>query len=190
MSAVDLLPCPFCGGEARGHALPDDTFNNGGGDVIVCSTAHPDWDEHEDVFAAVNAITALRRAPVSAGKVKAREAVTEWLNESEGYSLRVERLHDDAANGNDLAPWLVEAFRMGADSALQPGDGWQGIARPIAEWHEDMGFCVWWSWTGTEWAGEPAWIGSPNCNDWPGYHTHFTPHPDMPASLPQGEETR
>ena len=80
-------------------------------------------------------------------------------------------------------------------SALQPGDGWLGIARPIAEWHEDMGFCVWWWWTGTEWAGEPAWIGSPNCSDWPGYHTHFTPHPNMPlpappACLPQGEETR
>ncbi|MCL4065321.1 hypothetical protein M3484_01860 [Pseudomonas sp. GX19020] len=88
---------------------------------------------------------------------------------------------DDCAGGN-----LWRELR----AALQPGDGWQGSARSADEWHEDMGYCVWWSWTGTEWAGEPAWIGSPNCSDWPGYHTHFTPHPDMPASLPQGEETK
>ena len=80
-----------------------------------------------------DALDVIRRAPVSAGKVKAREAVTEWLNESEGYSLRVERLHDDAANGNDLAPWLVEAFRMGAGSALQPGDGWQEGIRQLLD---------------------------------------------------------
>ena len=27
----------------------------------------------------------------------------------------------------------------------------------------------------------PAWIGAPNCEDWPGYHTHWTPHPEQPV---------
>lgn len=77
-------------------------------------------------------------------------------------------------------------------------------ARPLDEWHEDMGDVVWWALDEHgEWLGEPAYIGSPldlgknirvtvDGNDfvcsvagWPGYHTHFTPHPaapDMPVA--------
>lgn len=54
------------------------------------------------------------------------------------------------------------------------------IARSLAEWHEDDGNVLWWAWCGREWAGEPAWAGTPNDSDWPGYHTHFTPHPNFP----------
>lgn len=55
------------------------------------------------------------------------------------------------------------------------------IARSLAEWHEQDGNVAWWVWDGREWAGEPAWIGTPNCEDWPGYHTHWTPHPEQPV---------
>ena len=55
------------------------------------------------------------------------------------------------------------------------------IARSLAEWHEEDGYVAWWAWNGREWAGEPAWIGTPNCEDWPGYHTHWTPHPEQPV---------
>lgn len=54
-------------------------------------------------------------------------------------------------------------------------------ARPIKEWHEDDGFVVWWAQENGRWLGEPAWIGTPNDSDWPGYHTHWTPHPKFPA---------
>ncbi|MEX0180064.1 MULTISPECIES: hypothetical protein [unclassified Stenotrophomonas] len=57
------------------------------------------------------------------------------------------------------------------------------IARVLAEWHEDDGNVLWWAWCGREWAGEPAWCGTPNDSDWPGYHTHWTPHPSQPALL-------
>lgn len=57
------------------------------------------------------------------------------------------------------------------------------IARALAEWHEDDGNVLWWSWCGRDWAGEPAWAGTPNDSDWPGYHTHWTPHPSQPALL-------
>ena len=53
-------------------------------------------------------------------------------------------------------------------------------ARPESEWHEDHGFVVWWCWRDGGWLGEPAWIGSPLCEDWPDYHTHWTPHPAAP----------
>lgn len=52
-------------------------------------------------------------------------------------------------------------------------------ARPLSEWHEDFGPAVWWAFP----VVEPAWIGSPDDSDWPGYHTHWTPHPPMPAAL-------
>jgi len=57
------------------------------------------------------------------------------------------------------------------------------IARALAEWHEDDGNVLWWAWCGRDWAGEPAWAGTPNDSDWPGYHTHWTPHPTQPALL-------
>ena len=50
------------------------------------------------------------------------------------------------------------------------------IARTLAEWHEDCGPVVWWRFQ----VDEPAWIGTPLDADWPGYHTHWTPHPSAP----------
>ena len=52
-------------------------------------------------------------------------------------------------------------------------------ARPLSEWHEDDGPVVWWLFP----VHEPAWIGTPLDTDWPGYHTHWTPHPAAPATL-------
>ena len=49
-------------------------------------------------------------------------------------------------------------------------------ARPLSEWHEDDGPVVWWLFP----VHEPAWIGTPLDTDWPGYHTHWTPHPTVP----------
>lgn len=54
------------------------------------------------------------------------------------------------------------------------------VARPLEEWHEDYGDVVWWKFP----IDEPAWIGTPLDSHWPGCHTHWTPHPDVPA-LPQ-----
>lgn len=76
----------------------------------------------------------------------------------------------------------------------------QSDARPIAEYHEDMGDVLWWKFPITE----RPYVGSPNSvgfavegyvtlkahggyvvgddirimtGGWPGYHTHFTPIP-------------
>lgn len=74
-------------------------------------------------------------------------------------------------------PPMAQVFK---EAAPQPAPA-PLIARSLAEWHEDDGCVAWWAWNGREWAGEPAWIGNPNCEDWPGYHTHWTPHPDQPV---------
>lgn len=52
------------------------------------------------------------------------------------------------------------------------------MARPLSDWHEDDGFVTWWKFP----VNEPSYIGSPLCSDWPGYHTHWTPHPEIPAN--------
>ena len=73
--------------------------------------------------------------------------------------------------------------------AAQPsGEAQPLIARPLAEWHEDDGPVMWWAWCGHEWAGEPAWCGTPMDDNWPGYHTHWTPHPDMPAAASEEQQ--
>ncbi len=51
------------------------------------------------------------------------------------------------------------------------------VPRPLADYHEDFGPVTWWKLP----VDEPAWIGRPDDSDWPGYHTHFTPHPPLPA---------
>lgn len=55
-------------------------------------------------------------------------------------------------------------------------------AFPLSTWNEDLSDVCWWHWTGREWAGEAAWIGRPIDSNWPGYHTHWTPHPNFPEA--------
>jgi hypothetical protein len=46
------------------------------------------------------------------------------------------------------------------------------VARPIDEWHEDIGAVTWWRFP----VEEPPYCGSPLDTEWvPGYYTHFTP---------------
>ena len=59
-------------------------------------------------------------------------------------------------------------------------------ARPLDEWHEDDGPVVWWKLP----VDESAWIGTPLDSDWPGYHTHWTPHPAVPALATQHQEPK
>lgn len=51
--------------------------------------------------------------------------------------------------------------------------------RQLEDWHEDDGPALWWRFP----VDEPPYCGHPNCDDWPGYHTHWTPLvvPDAPA---------
>jgi len=82
------------------------------------------------------------------------------------------------------------AVALGAAPQPAVAAGWPLIARALDEWHEDDGPVMWWAWNGSTsgWAGEPAWCGTPLSSDWPGYHTHWTPHPTFPpAPSTEGE---
>ncbi|KQP34279.1 hypothetical protein ASF27_01580 [Methylobacterium sp. Leaf102] len=74
----------------------------------------------------------------------------------------------------------------------------QEVARPLSDWHEDMGDVLWWFFPMTEapYVGSPLDCGrtceitlrlvgeehthSVSIGGWPGYHTHFTPLPALP----------
>lgn len=64
-----------------------------------------------------------------------------------------------------------------AGYALAPKIAAPTIARPLADWHEDLGSKVWWFFP----MDEAPWIGTPLDSDWPGYHTHFTELPALPV---------
>lgn len=70
-----------------------------------------------------------------------------------------------------------DAAEQAMNAAMHP--------RPLAEYHEDYGPVTWFTWNGEEWLGEPSYIGRPDDSDWPGYHTHWTPHPEFPRSAPR-----
>lgn len=54
-------------------------------------------------------------------------------------------------------------------------------ARPMEEWDEDYGDVLWWKIP----IEEPPYVGSPLDENWPAYHTHWTPIP-IPEQ-PKGE---
>lgn len=49
--------------------------------------------------------------------------------------------------------------------------------RPRDEWHEDFGFALWYDLP----IDEAPYVGSPLCDDWPGYHTHWCKLPNVAA---------
>lgn len=46
-------------------------------------------------------------------------------------------------------------------------------ASPLDKWTEDDGPVLWWRFP----VAEPPYVGTPLDDDWPGYHTHWTPIP-------------
>ena len=138
MSAVDLLPCPFCGGEAK---LSSRAASDGGFIAFaVCycgafsARAHHYGMGETAELAEAAAMTAWnRRAPVSAGKVKALEEVGLFPVVLSAHQIArgVNRESIDPLQGyvakEDCALYAERIL-----SALQPGDGWQGKADAMA----------------------------------------------------------
>jgi hypothetical protein len=101
----------------------------------------------------------------------------------------------------------ADASAKGEASAAQAPSQ---IARPLDEWHEDMGPVIWWFFPMTEapYVGSPLDCGAPvevvtryyekckvvekltrhNVGGWPGYHTHWTPMPQLPRQIEDPSE--
>lgn len=99
-------------------------------------------------------------------------------------------------NGSPLARGCYAAMLAAAPQApaapsvRSEGDkplrrGWKiggPAALPLDEWSEEDGAVLWWRFP----IEEPPYVGNPLCDDWPGYHTHWTPL-DLPAAPSEGE---
>lgn len=79
--------------------------------------------------------------------------------------------------GRQDAQALLDLLYAGRSGRAPDVLGHHHKCYPLSEWHEDDGFVVWWKFP----VEEPAWIGTPNDDDWPGYHTHWTAHPPIPT---------
>lgn len=67
------------------------------------------------------------------------------------------------------------------DALIENGVTVQEPVRPLEEWWEAYGDVLWWKFP----IEEPPYVGSPLDENWPGYHTHWTPIP-LPQP-PKGE---
>lgn len=127
---------------------------------------------------------AVQLAPVSQEPVQAGDLPEPFGYVSDGFPDGLHFQHKPWPEIhlllNSVAPVYSAAQMRAALSARKPLTPL--IARQLGEWHEDDGPVMWWAWNGHGWAGEPAWCGQPTDSDWPGYHTHWTPHPQQPAT--------
>ncbi|MCV4233330.1 hypothetical protein OHJ21_19285 [Virgibacillus sp. LDC1] len=81
--------------------------------------------------------------------------------------------------------WVVDVYFKPFIERLEAAEAQvrqQKTARPIDEWHEDIGDVLWWAFP----IEEAPYCGNPLDSEWPGYHTHWTPIV-VPINLP-GEE--
>lgn len=128
-----------------------------------------------------SALAALERenATLRAERDEARaDAFLLAANQCEGPMFGDEHGHSYCAKLRaaeaELATLRTSAERMEAEHAEETARLTAvETPRPISEWHEDMGFALWWILP----VCEPPYSGSPGCDDWPEYHTHFTPLP-------------
>ncbi|HEY3434276.1 MAG TPA: hypothetical protein VGK41_01350 [Solirubrobacterales bacterium] len=118
-------------------------------------------------------LQALAAQPAAGDSALERE-VRYWLDNLPG-AVRVREGGGDECLAKSFA---LNVVRL-ETAAQRPG---AGDARPLSEYHEDKGPVVWWTFP----VDEPAWIGSPSDSDWPGYHTHWTPHPAIPSQPASG----
>lgn len=217
VSAVDLLPCAHCGGEAwlndyeakHGDMTPASRCPQ----CKSCGCNLGYLPTEAKAIAAWN-----RRAPVSAGKVKALMWVADPYNEGDyqfwraragdylyevGCNLTYWWQEDGAANlcategfaDADAAKAAAQAdYEARILSALQPGDGWQGIESAPKDGTEFLG--IKWSWRyprNCYWYSQRGSFENPFYAAFADQPTHWMPFSALgrpPASLPQGEETR
>lgn len=70
--------------------------------------------------------------------------------------------------------------RMGGEPPGQRAARYESLIRgfmtprPYAQWHEDLGPCLWWHFSESGKVTEPPYVGTPLDTSWPRYHNYFT----------------
>lgn len=95
-------------------------------------------------------------------------AVSEPSEVMELFKTLLSEVDEDEIH--DHAHWLTHDNTRCIADLLQHQHP-QPVAIPGEAYHEDMGPCLWWQFP----IEEPPYSGMPIDDDWPGYHTHFTP---------------
>lgn len=134
---TELLPCPFCGGEAKRITLgPDDGPDNEGGDVIVCTgvcgaSSHVEFGRKENLASLWN-----NRALVTdhSSDPTVRERVARKLCEMMGGEP--DALATDPHDSWDGPLWSV--FAKDADEILALANAAQHSQQSIAEMEEAL----------------------------------------------------
>jgi hypothetical protein len=154
--------------EAAARALADEADNKRR-TIHAAVFGHGRPDALDDLATKLRAIASPRTAPPPTSDAStAIERAATWIELGE-------------LGGTPDAVALVATLR---DFVRTPRVA--TVARPIDEWHEDHGDMLWWRFP----VNEPPYSGSPLDDDWPGYHTHWTPIvcPDAPSTRgPIGE---
>ena len=73
-----------------------------------------------------------------------------------------------------IVAWANRSVRQVQDSCFAEIDKLTR-PKPLNEWHEEDGEVLWWIFP----VRESPYCGSPIADDWPGYHTHWTPLPEV-----------
>lgn len=172
-----FVAAPDCQGLAYDACiLCDDEYHDGVGRKLA---------DCELIVAAVNqhraALAAAPQAPAAPWKDHLTARLVNDLRDCAIKYHGAGQLRDRIAH--IVAPLCDQLKAAQAAPPAPAVDAQPLIARNLAEWHEDDGDVAWWAWCGHGWAGEPAWIGRPTDDGWPGYHTHWTAHPAMPPAV-------
>ena len=90
----------------------------------------------------------------------------DWLESKGGMTHRAR-----TALEAEFAALRLERYRMSVQvHDAERAEKSAAVARPREDWDEDDSAVLWWRFP----IEEPPYVGHPNCDDWPGYHTHWT----------------
>lgn len=142
--------------------------------AIKDGSYEPDSFTLQPLETAIHDVSAALAQPEQQGPTDAADRIAHYLEQRRlirGLDPEViNTLHAGTDEPRQAALTVsdLEALTRYACPTIQPVPGDQ--------WHDDDGDVLWWRFP----VEEPPYVGSPLCDDWPDYHTHFT-RLDVPA---------
>jgi len=108
-----------------------------------------------------------------------------WWHGGLHFDPETDQEHEALLKVEELLSWMGATRGPGGALSEQQKERQappEALARPIEDWHEDLGPVLWWRFPVTE----APWAGTPHDSDWPmdqpdePYFTYWTPLPPVP----------